>query len=652
MTLKNLMKPILFCSTIILLVIIFPTAHAESESIPSWVKNTAGWWANNEISENEFVNAIQYLINKNIVYVEKSTPAESSQGIPSWVKNTAGWWANNEIHENEFVNAIQFLINVGIITINENTQNKINDYLLTWDEIVSDANFAFTGSLTLKNYFVPNDLPLIVNGNPDLHVFTESATYDLLTSSISMYQITGEDMYLEQARKTADFIEGNSLTDKSLLIYWNPHTGTILEKCCTTNQEILSDVSKLAMLDSRYDELVKKLADEIIEYEINPQTQLFYSGLEQNGIPGISSMYLSYGGSDGLESLLLAYEVTSDEKYLNQVKKTILAYWDLRNKDTNLIPSMINAETNEIEQNFMQQYGAGIFLKILLHYYYLTDDPEILSIMKIYSDSVIEYFWDGKTWEYRVNFDGTVMSPSIEANFGKLDDALFLLYELDPTMFKDTYNFAKSDYSNSLQDDLIVSDNLVIHSVKDDGSRDSPHSMMNYAFLINQNIGTRLYQDTSDIEYLSNLHQLYDAIITNHKREFGYVHGIDAYSKEEVDYYNSLQLNQRSPANIANKINLTFIPSADVSIIWTKIGNYELSEPFITTFTDHGRFNNIEFDYKHRSIDLKTVYGEGTITFANKIDSVIIDGKEYDNFNDYTLNTLDGKHQYQVFLQT
>jgi len=622
-------------------------AYAESESIPPWVKNTAGWWANNEISEDEFVNAIEFLVNKNIIYVEMSTPSDSSQGIPPWVKNTAGWWANNEIHENEFVNAIEFLINVGIITINENTENKINDYLFTWDEIVSDANYGFIGSITLKNYFI-GEPPLIINGNPDHDSYTDFATYDLLNSSIAMYEITGGELYLEQARKTADFIESNGLTDKSLMIFWNPHTGTILERCCTTNQQILLDVSRLALLDSNYRELVKKLANEIIEYEINPQTQLFYTGLEQNGTPGNVSMYLSYGGSDGLESLLLAYEVTSDEKYLKQVKETILAYWDLRNKETNLIPSMINAETNEVEQNFMQQYGAGIFLKILLHYYYLTDDPEILSIAKSYSSATMDYFWDGTTWEYRVNYDGTVMSPSIEANFGKLDNALFLLYDLDPIMFKESYNFAKSDYSNSLQNDLIISNNLVIHSVKDDGSRDSPQSMMNYAFLINQNIASRLYQDTSEVQYLSTMHEFYDSVITNHKREFGYIHGIDAYSNEDADL--GKMLNQRSPANIANKINLTFIPSSGVTIVWTIIGNHELSEPFITTFTDTGRFNNIEFDYINRSIDLKTVYGEGIITFADEIESVLVDGVMYGDFNDYTLNTLDGKHRYQVFL--
>ena len=633
----------------VLFVTLSATAYAESELIPSWVKNTAGWWAMDEISENEFVDAIQFLVNENIIYVDRSTPSDFSHGIPSWVKNTAGWWANNEIPENEFVNAIQFLINSGIITINDNTEKKVNDYLLTWDEIIRDAKYGLDGSLALNNYFFPENIPLIMNGNPDHNSYTDLATYDFIHSNVALYQITGDEMYLDHARKTADYLEKNGMTDKSLMIYWNPHTGTILERCCTTNQEILSDVSALALLDSNYEKLVINLADEILENEINSQTQFFYTDLEQNGSPGNIGMYLSYGGSDGLESLLLAYEVTSDKKYLTQVKETILAYWDLRNKENNLLPSMINSETTEIEQNFMQQYGAGIFLKILLHHYYLTDDPEILSIIKSYSSAIIENFWDGKTWEYRVNDDGTVMSPSIEANFGKLDDALFLLHDLDPKMFKESYNFAKSDYSNSLQNDLIVSNNLIIHSVKDDGSRDSPQSMMNYAFIINQNIASRLYHDTGNEKYLSDFHEFYDSIIINHKREFGYIHGIDAYSNEDADL--GKMLNQRSPANIANKINLTFVPSSDVTIVWTLIGNHELSESFITTFTDAGRFNNVEFDYKNRSIDMKTVYGMGTITFADKIDLVLVDGIEYEDFNNFTLNTLDGKHRYQVFLR-
>ena len=49
--------------------LIIPSAFAES--VPSWVKNTAGWWATDAISETEFVNAIAYLIKVGIITLEK-----------------------------------------------------------------------------------------------------------------------------------------------------------------------------------------------------------------------------------------------------------------------------------------------------------------------------------------------------------------------------------------------------------------------------------------------------------------------------------------------------------------------------------------------------------------------------------------------------
>ena len=75
----------------------------------------------------------------------------------------------------------------------------------------------------------------------------------------------------------------------------------------------------------------------------------------------------------------------------------------------------------------------------------------------------------------------------IEANYGKLDDALFLVYDLNPARFQKAYNLAKSDYDFSFQDKTSVVNGLVTHSVKDDGSRESVESMMTYAFIINQN---------------------------------------------------------------------------------------------------------------------------------------------------------------------
>ena len=52
-----------------------PNVYAEN--VPDWVKNTAGWWATDVISEIEFVNAIEFLINDGIIKTESKSECES-----------------------------------------------------------------------------------------------------------------------------------------------------------------------------------------------------------------------------------------------------------------------------------------------------------------------------------------------------------------------------------------------------------------------------------------------------------------------------------------------------------------------------------------------------------------------------------------------
>ena len=48
----------------------FPlAASAQSDAIPAWIKNTAGWWADYQISETEFVNSMEYLIGSGIIQI-------------------------------------------------------------------------------------------------------------------------------------------------------------------------------------------------------------------------------------------------------------------------------------------------------------------------------------------------------------------------------------------------------------------------------------------------------------------------------------------------------------------------------------------------------------------------------------------------------
>ncbi len=89
-----------------------------SNEIPSWIKNNAGWWAEDAIDDETFVQAIQYLINEEIMSIPQTESGESAgNDIPSWIKNNAGWWAEDAIDDETFVQAIQYLITNGIMQV-------------------------------------------------------------------------------------------------------------------------------------------------------------------------------------------------------------------------------------------------------------------------------------------------------------------------------------------------------------------------------------------------------------------------------------------------------------------------------------------------------------------------------------------------------
>tara|TARA_B100000029_G_scaffold400388_1_gene399309 strand:+ start:278 stop:1051 length:774 start_codon:yes stop_codon:yes gene_type:complete len=103
----------------ILLIGISLTPLSFSEGIPEWVKNNASWWSEREISQTEFVNGLEFLINEGIIYIPSTEPRIPGPDkiIPDWVRNTAGWWSDNKISDSEFINAMKYLIKIGIIEV-------------------------------------------------------------------------------------------------------------------------------------------------------------------------------------------------------------------------------------------------------------------------------------------------------------------------------------------------------------------------------------------------------------------------------------------------------------------------------------------------------------------------------------------------------
>ena len=90
-----------------------------SPTIPSWIKNTALWWAEGQIDDESFIQGLQYLIAEGILSVPDAEPSgDAGDGaIPSWIKNTALWWAEGQIDDESFIQGLQFLIRSGILQV-------------------------------------------------------------------------------------------------------------------------------------------------------------------------------------------------------------------------------------------------------------------------------------------------------------------------------------------------------------------------------------------------------------------------------------------------------------------------------------------------------------------------------------------------------
>ena len=53
----------------------------EEKTIPSWIKNNAGWWSAGEISDDDFLSGITYLVKNNIIMVDSQIDSEETQNM-------------------------------------------------------------------------------------------------------------------------------------------------------------------------------------------------------------------------------------------------------------------------------------------------------------------------------------------------------------------------------------------------------------------------------------------------------------------------------------------------------------------------------------------------------------------------------------------
>nr|AIF08654.1 hypothetical protein [uncultured marine thaumarchaeote KM3_31_G08] len=94
-----------------------PEVEASTEIKP-WIKTSVGYWADGVSSDDEFINAMKFLIEDEIITIPPTVQGVGdTTEIPTWLKSTVGYWVAGVSSDDEFINAIQFLIKEGILRV-------------------------------------------------------------------------------------------------------------------------------------------------------------------------------------------------------------------------------------------------------------------------------------------------------------------------------------------------------------------------------------------------------------------------------------------------------------------------------------------------------------------------------------------------------
>jgi len=123
---------------------------AEEEIFPLWLKDIAVWWGEEQITDQDFVSSLQYLVDKKIllipdrgiekpdcgfglilntttndcvIHAKTDTSGifvdaifEQQKIVVSWIKVTTLWWGQDKIADQDFMNALQYLVENNVLT--------------------------------------------------------------------------------------------------------------------------------------------------------------------------------------------------------------------------------------------------------------------------------------------------------------------------------------------------------------------------------------------------------------------------------------------------------------------------------------------------------------------------------------------------------
>ena len=92
--LESIMKAILILASIAMLLLVpgaISDGFSAQEKLPGWVKNIFIWYGSGQVSEDEVLNAIKFLIENNIIEIDLTDPETSTQTESMDITNVGGF---------------------------------------------------------------------------------------------------------------------------------------------------------------------------------------------------------------------------------------------------------------------------------------------------------------------------------------------------------------------------------------------------------------------------------------------------------------------------------------------------------------------------------------------------------------------------------
>ena len=147
------------------------------------------------------LSVLSVLIIISTVPIVSAEVIRGESTVPDWVKNTAGWWASEQIPDSAFLQGIQYLLKEGIMIVEIPTEidseaaeeggNDINEYTLTtaWD--VSTASFVDSFSINSQEaavrdvWFDSSGKTMFIVGKSgdDVNVYKLNVAWDVSSAS-------------------------------------------------------------------------------------------------------------------------------------------------------------------------------------------------------------------------------------------------------------------------------------------------------------------------------------------------------------------------------------------------------------------------------------------------------------------------------------